>query len=58
MAVVSKYKSPTSRLETGAELAILYVFAKLFTDAIFVATVLTLVIEPPTKLTLAISVPT
>jgi hypothetical protein len=34
------------------------VLAKLFTSAILVATVLTLPIEPPTKFTLTISVPT
>ena len=56
--LVSKYKSPISKAEpsgscVGAEPdAPKYVFAKLFTEARFVATVLTEAIEPPTLLML------
>ena len=49
--MVSKYKSPTSNDELGADDATLYLSAKLFTPVTFDATVFTLDIEPATVLT-------
>ena len=54
----SNHKSPTSKLEVGAEPDTLYRAAKSFTEVKLVATVLTLAMSVPTKLTLAIANPT
>ena len=55
---MSKYKSPTSSDVVGADDAILYTLAKLFTSLIFAAAILTLAIFGPTAFTLAIDPPT
>jgi hypothetical protein len=47
--VVSKYKSPKSKLVVGAVALTLYLAEKSFTEPILVATVFTLAIEPATE---------